>query len=470
MLLFSTLLALAGLASAQSEWGQCGGIGWTGGTTCPSGWTCVAQNSYYSQCLQSTGSSSVGTTSTASTSVVGTTTSVPTLSVSPTSTATLTGIAASAPTIGPSKAVGKLPALGWNAWNAYGCNINEDKILAAANQFISLGLADVGYEYINIDDCWSEMQRDPTTGRIVPDPTKFPNGISGVADQVHALGLKFGIYSDAGTATCAGFPGSLGNEVLDATTFAEWGVDYLKYDNCNVPGNWSDSGTPPGGDWYNSNSAIRYRQMTAALNETGRPFQFNLCIWGAANVWDWGARVGHSWRMSGDSSASWGYITNILTTNVQHLSSIDFYSHNDMDMMEIGNGDLTIQEQRTHFAVWCFLKSPILLGTDLSQLNSTQLSIIKNAELIAFHQDPSIGGPASPFTPTPSAPSTSPPEFYAGKSSKGIHVFIVNTGSATASKTFDFANVPGLGTGSFQVHDMWTDTDLGAFTGSYTVG
>ncbi|KAJ8468688.1 hypothetical protein ONZ51_g9486 [Trametes cubensis] len=468
MLLFSTSLILAGLAAAQSEWGQCGGIGWTGGTTCPSGWTCVAQNPYYSQCLQSTGSSSIGTTgtvsSTASTSVVGTTTTS-----SPTSTATLTGIAASAPTIGPSKAVGKLPALGWNAWNAYGCNINEDKILAAANQFISLGLADVGYEYINIDDCWSEMQRDPSTGRIVPDPSKFPNGISGVADQVHALGLKFGIYSDAGTATCAGFPGSLGNELLDATTFAEWGVDYLKYDNCNVPGNWSDSGTPPGGDWYNSNSAIRYRQMTAALNETGRPFQFNLCIWGAANVWDWGARVGHSWRMSGDSSASWGYITNILTTNVQHLSSIDFYSHNDMDMMEIGNGDLTIQEQRTHFAVWSFLKSPILLGTDLSQLNSTQLSIIKNAELIAFHQDPNVGGPASPFTPTPSASSTSPPEFYAGQSSKGIHVFIVNTGSATASKTFNFANVPGLGTGSFLVHDMWAGTDVGKFTDSYTI-
>ncbi|RPD75315.1 glycoside hydrolase [Lentinus tigrinus ALCF2SS1-7] len=462
----STLLygsVLAGLftsALAQSEYGQCGGVNWTGGTTCPDGWVCTSMNPYYSQCLEST-STAPSTTPTTSP----TTSTAPTTTAS--STSTLTGIAASAPTIGPSHDVGKTPALGWNSWNAYGCNINEDKILAAANQFISLGLAKAGYQYINIDDCWSVMTRNASTGRIMPDPAKFPDGISGVAKQVHALGLKFGIYSDAGTATCAGFPGSLGNEELDATTFAEWGVDYLKYDNCNVPANWTDASTPPDGDWYNSNSAIRYRQMTAAMNATGRPFQFNLCIWGNANVWDWGARVGHSWRMSGDSSASWSYITSIITTNVQHLDSIDFYSHNDMDMMEIGNGDLTIQEQRTHFAAWAFLKSPILLGTDLGQLNTTQLAIITNAELLAFHQDTTVGTPARPFTPAPSAPTTSPPQFYSGTSAKGTHVFIVNTGNAT-SKTFDFANVPGLGSGSYKVHDMWTGKDVGTFATSYT--
>ncbi len=152
-------------------------------------------------------------------------------------------------------------------------------------------------------------------------------------------------------------------------------------------------------------------------------------------------------------------------------------------MMEIGNGDLTIQEQRTHFAVWCFLKSPILLGTDvrpheplddfystlsllqLSNLNTTQLAIIKNTELLTFHQDPTIGKPAAPFTSSPS--STSPPEFYVGQSSKGMHVFIVNTGAA-ASKSFNFADVPGLGSGSFKVHDMWTGADVGTFAGSFT--
>ncbi|EJF65552.1 glycoside hydrolase [Dichomitus squalens LYAD-421 SS1] len=381
---------------------------------------------------------------------------------------TLTGIAATAPTIGPSHQVGRLPALGWNSWNAYSCNINETKILDAADLFISLGLADAGYEYVNIDDCWPLETRDASTGRIVPDPSKFPSGISGVADQVHALGLKLGIYSDAGTNTCAGFPGSLGNETVDAEAFAEWGVDYLKYDNCNVPSNWTDAATPPDNDWYNSNSAIRYRQMTAALNQTGKPVHFSLCIWGDANVWEWGDRVGHSWRMTGDVSASWSSISSIIAANAQHLDSVDFFSHNDMDMMEIGNGDLTLEEQRTHFAAWAFLKSPILLGTDLNNLNSTQLDIIKNAQLLAFHQDPIVGTPATPFNATASAPSTSPPEFYAGKSSKGTHVFIINT-NTTATKTFEFGNVPGLGFGRFRVQDMWTGKNLGTFANKFSI-
>ncbi|RDX42066.1 glycoside hydrolase [Lentinus brumalis] len=446
----SVFAALVLSAVAESQFGQCGGTGWSGDTTCPSGWVCAALNAHYSQCVP-------GISSVASTTASQSATRATTTSTAPTA----------APTVGPSHATGKTPALGWNSWNAYACDINEDKILAAANDFVSLGLAKAGYQYVNIDDCWSVKTRDASTGRIIPDPDKFPSGISGVASQVHSLGLKFGIYSDAGTQTCAGYPASLGNEELDAATFAEWGVDYLKYDNCNVPANWSDASTPPGGDWYNSNSAIRYRQMTAALNATGRPFHFNLCIWGNANVWDWGARVGHSWRMSGDASASWSYITSIITTNVQHLDSIDFYSHNDMDMMEIGNGDLTIQEQRTHFAAWAFFKSPILLGTDLGQLNSTQLAIITNPELLAFHQDTTVGTPARPFTPTSSAPTTSPPEFYSGRSVKGTHVFIINTGNAT-SKTFDFAKVPGLGSGSYKLHDMWTGKDLGTFSRSHT--
>jgi alpha-galactosidase len=121
-------------------------------------------------------------------------------------------------------------------------DISEAKILAAANQFVSLGLKDAGYEYVNIDDAWSQSSgRDPTTKRIIPDPTKFPDGISGLAAKIHNLGLKIGIYSDAGTNTCAGYPGSLGNEIIDATTFSDWGIDYLKYDNCNIPSNWTDA-------------------------------------------------------------------------------------------------------------------------------------------------------------------------------------------------------------------------------------
>ncbi|KDQ57454.1 glycoside hydrolase family 27 protein [Jaapia argillacea MUCL 33604] len=473
----STPLLLSALASGASAQGgpysQCGGTGWTGATTCQSGWTCIYSNPYYSQCLPSTSSSSTSSKASSS-SQSGSSSSSTSSSTSSTKTssASSTATPSSTPTVGPSRLTGKLPALGWNGWNAYGCAISADKVLAAANSFVSLGLQDAGYQYVNIDDCWAEQARDSTTNSIVPDPTKFPNGISGLAAQVHALGLKIGIYGDAGTATCSGFPGSLGYENVDAASFASWGIDYLKYDNCNVPSNWTDSGNPPGGDWYNSNSAIRYRQMTAALVAQSQPIQYNLCIWGNANVWQWGARVGHSWRMSGDSSATWSYITSIINTNVQYLDAVNFFAHNDMDMMEIGNGALTLAEQRTHFAAWAFLKSPILLGTDLSQLNSTQISIITNSELLAFHQDPNIGTPANPFTSSTSSGTTTPPEFYAGASSKGIHVFVINTAGSTATKTMKFVDVPGLNatsSQSFKVHDMWSSSDLGTFTTSYGV-
>jgi len=411
------------------------------------GWTCQVAKVYYSQCL-------------------------PTISEDESHDSLVlplaTSVAASAPTAGPSRKTGKTPALGWNSWNAYRCNISEARVLAAANQIVSLGLKDAGYNYVNIDDCWAEMIRDASTKRMVPDAIKFPNGISSVADQVHDLGLKLGIYSDAGTTTCAGYPGSLEYENIDAATFNDWGIDYLKFDNCNVPENWTDATTPPHDDWYESNSAIRFRQMAGALaTQTTHPIEFSMCIWGTAHVWEWGARVGHSWRMSGDSTPDWKYITSIISFNAGYLSSVNFYSHNDMDMMEIGNGNLTIEEQRTHFAAWCFMKSPILLGTDLSTLSADQISIITNPELLAFHQDTNVGPPATKL----GANDTDPPEFYTGHSSKGAHVFIINTSNSTATKTFNFASVPGLtNDSSYIVHDMWTGKDVGIFDEGYSFG
>ncbi|CAE6454595.1 unnamed protein product [Rhizoctonia solani] len=207
--------------------------------------------------------------------------------------------------------------------------------------------------------------------------------------------------------------------------------------------------------------------MTTALASVAaiRPIQYGICNWGNANVWTWGSRVGHSWRMSGDSSTSWSYITSIIAKNVDYLGYVEFYGHNDMDMMEIGNGALTINEQRTHFAMWAALKSPILLGTDLSKLNAAQLAIIKNVELLAFSQDTTIGAPAKPYK----TGTTTPPEYYAGQSAKGTHVFVMNVGSASASKVVTFSEVTGLSCTTCKVHDMWTGKDLGTFTTSYTL-
>ncbi|KAG6332386.1 hypothetical protein ID866_6706 [Astraeus odoratus] len=424
----------------------------------------------------SAATAAAATTTTSTTSSTTSATSSATYGPPPTcvTTASTATATVSAPTATPTKAVGRLPALGWNTWNAYQCSavlrgiylrhdthvyladITADLVIAAANDFQTLGLAKAGYQYVNIDDCWAEQSRDNITQRIVPDPQKFPNGISDVATQVHSLGLKLGIYSDAGTNTCAGYPGSLGYEDIDAATFTEWGVDYLKYDNCHVPANWTDSCTPPGGDWYNSNSAIRYRQMTAALDNQNTPVEFSLCIWGRAYVWEWGSKVGHSWRVTGDIVPTWDSIISIITANAAILDYVDFYSHNDMDMMEIGNGNLTVQEERSHFAVWAFMKSPILLGTTLSNLSTDQLSIITNPALLAFHQDDENGAPAKPFQATSNAPTTSSPEYYAGESKKGTHVFILNTSNSSATKTFDYDQVPGISEPPYIVTDMWS--------------
>lgn len=224
--------------------------------------------------------------------------------------------------------VGKLPALGFNSWNAYRCDISEQKFLDAANLMISLGLKDAGYEYVNIDDCWSEMERDPVTKRLKPDLKRFPDGINGTAKKIHDLGLNIGIYSSAGTHTCAGYPASIGFEDIDAQTFADWGIDYLKYDNCNIPQEWEDeckwcivdednheefeagpNGTcpedaghwcPEGYDFKKSKTFERYRRMQKAIEKAGRAMLYSLCQWGSANVQTWGMDISQSWRSTGD--------------------------------------------------------------------------------------------------------------------------------------------------------------------------
>jgi alpha-galactosidase len=224
--------------------------------------------------------------------------------------------------------VGKLPALGWNSWNAYGCDISEKSFLDAAQLIIDLGLKGAGYEYVNIDDCWSEKSRDPDTDGLKPELSRFLDGINGTAAKIHDMGLKIGIYSSAGTKTCAGYPASLGYEDIDAATWADWGIDYLKYDNCNIPPEWQDecewcvvdednhkdfdlgpNGTcpenagnwcPKGYDFRDSRTYERYRRMADAIEKAGREILFSLCEWGTADVQNWGGEVAQSWRSTGD--------------------------------------------------------------------------------------------------------------------------------------------------------------------------
>ncbi|EFP88576.1 hypothetical protein PGT21_036540 [Puccinia graminis f. sp. tritici] len=290
------------------------------------------------------------------------------------------------------------PPMGWNTWNKYGCNINEDLILSAAKAIKSEGLDKLGYTYVNIDDCWQAPHRGPNNEPIA-DPEKFPSGIKHLSNQIHALGLKLGIYSDAGTYTCGKRFGSLGYEINDAQAYADWGVDYLKYDNCYNEGL---SGTP-------SISATRYRTMRNALNDTGRPIVYSLCQWGEDQVWNWGATIANSWRISGDIYDNFdrpddrcpcpdssvpcplaGFhcsVMNILEKAAGLGQKAGPGGWNDLDMLEVGNGGMSYDEYVTHFSMWALVKSPLILGNDVTKMSPETKSIISNKEVIAINQD-----------------------------------------------------------------------------------
>ena len=276
----------------------------------------------------------------------------------------------SSPALALNNGLALTPPMGWNDWNSFGCNVNATLIEQTADTIVSAGLQAAGYRYVNIDDCWMSSSRS-ATGHLVPDPAKFPGGITAVADYVHAKGLGLGIYESAGTATCAGYPGSLNHERTDAADFAAWGVDYLKYDNCNNQGV----------DWQ-----VRYNAMRDALAATGRPIVYSLCEWGQDNVWTWGAGTGNLWRTTGDIQANYGSMLSIFHANVGLYPYAGKGAWNDPDMLEIGNG-MSYQEDRAEFSLWSEMAAPLLSGTDLRSATPQTLSIYRNASVIAVDQD-----------------------------------------------------------------------------------
>ncbi|CAF1427835.1 unnamed protein product, partial [Rotaria sordida] len=267
--------------------------------------------------------------------------------------------------------LGRTPQMGWNSWNHFGCNINEKLIQQTADVIVATGLAAAGYEYVNMDDCW-QVSRD-SQGTIQADPKAFPSGISALVDYVHSRKLKFGLYSDAGFKTCGGRPGSLHYETIDANTYASWGVDYLKYDNCNT------DGTIP---------EVRYPVMRDALNASGKPIFYSMCEWGVDKPALWAANVGNSWRTTGDIGDSWKSMLNNIDINNEFADNAGPGGWNDPDMLEVGNGGMTDSEYITHFSLWAISKAPLLIGCDVSKMSAATLSTLTNPEVIAVNQDP----------------------------------------------------------------------------------
>lgn len=275
------------------------------------------------------------------------------------------------------------PPMGWSSWNKFGGNISEKDIRGIADAMVSSGLADCGYVYVNIDDCW-HGERD-ADGNIQCNPETFPSGMKAMGDYLHSKGLKFGIYSDAGCKTCAGEPGSLGHEYQDAKTYASWGVDYLKYDWCNTP---------------DQNAIGSYRLMRDALREAGRPIMFSICEWGSNKPWNWAGEIGHLWRTTGDIGCIFdndkhygeGYwnplgVVQIVDLN-EPLRKYAGPGHwNDPDMLEVGNG-MSENEDRAHFTLWCMMAAPLILGNDVRDMSDATRDILTNKEVIAIDQDP----------------------------------------------------------------------------------
>ena len=276
--------------------------------------------------------------------------------------------------------LGKTPQMGWNSWNTFACNVDENMIRAMADAMVSSGMKDAGYVYINIDDCW-HGQRDEK-GFIHPDKKLFPSGMKALADYVHAKGLKLGIYSDAGNKTCAGRPGSRGHEYQDAITYANWGIDYVKYDWC---------------DTQDINPKSAYATMRDAIYKSGRPMLFSICEWGDNKPWEWATDVGHSWRTTGDiypcwncehnhgSWSSWGVLP-ILDKQAGLRKYAGPGHWNDMDMMEVGNG-MNEEEDRAHFSLWAMMTSPLIAGNDLRSMSDSTKKILTNKDMIAINQD-----------------------------------------------------------------------------------
>lgn len=356
------------------------------------------------------------------------------------------------------------PPMGWNSWNTFACDINEKLIRETADAMVSSGMKDAGYQYINLDDCW-HGQRD-AQGFIHEDPIRFPSGIKALADYVHSKGLKIGIYSDAGSQTCGGKPGSRGHEYQDAITYASWGIDYLKYDWCNTDGLKAEEA---------------YKTMRDAIYSAGRPMVFSLCEWGENKPWLWAANIGHSWRTTGDITNCWDCELSYGSWSKQSIMSIvDKQMEirrfagpghwNDPDMLEVGNG-LSPAENKAHFSLWCMLAAPLIAGNDIRNMTPEVRDVLTNPEAIAINQD-ALGIECFKMYRKGNF------EVYAKPlANNEVAICFLNRGDAPISidfnwkyfpvndgnfnKNYDFAST------TYMLHDCWLHKDTGTTATSY---
>jgi alpha-galactosidase len=275
------------------------------------------------------------------------------------------------------------PPMGWNSWNWFAGKVTDADIRKAADLMVSSGMRDAGYVYVNIDDTW-QGKRD--ANGIIHANEKFPD-MKALADYVHSKGLKIGIYSSPGPKTCAGYEGSLGHEEQDAKTYAEWGIDYLKYDLCSFHNNMRQA-HPDDPRAQNQMMRDAYMKMHQAILKTGRPMVYSLCQYGFDQSWQWAPEVGGNlWRTTDDINATYDRML-LIALNQAGLAKYAGPGHwNDPDMLEVGNGKLTHDENITHMTMWAILAAPLIAGNNFTEMNDDVRSILTNKEVIAIDQD-----------------------------------------------------------------------------------
>lgn len=338
------------------------------------------------------------------------------------------------------------PPMGWNSWNLFACDIDEDLIKGIADALVESGMAEAGYRYVNLDDCWQVSREED--GTIVADPERFPSGIPALADYVHGLGLKFGLYTCAGTMTCQERPGSYGYEFQDAATYAEWGIDFVKVDWCYTEG---------------LDSRERYSIFHDAIAATGHEILLSICNWGVDSPWIWGPGTGSMWRTSHDifDHPAGMMMTLFSTEPTAPFARIGHW--NDPDMLEVGNGGMTDDQYRAHMSLWAVLAAPLLAGNDLRDMSQATKDILLNPEVIAVDQDPAgfqgvllhANGPVKVY----GRPLTM----------DGLRAVVLYNTDIEAPATGKIAWYElGLNEGKAEVRDLWKHEDLGTFSAGYS--
>ncbi|KAK5164623.1 uncharacterized protein LTR77_009829 [Saxophila tyrrhenica] len=367
--------------------------------------------------------------------------------------------------------VGRLPAMGYNTFNAFAEDYDAALVTRQAKIMQERGLVDAGYNIMLLDDFYAMKERN-SSGHMVADPDKFPEGIPALSNELHSMGMRLAAYGDHGYQTCGGYPGSYGHEMQDLETWYSWGMTYLKEDI-------------PADNITQTNQVGSYERMADAIAEfacrTGVTFQLSLCNWGWQQPWIWGRRFGQSWRTNGDIKPTWYPLAAIIDTASFQYWATDFYGHNDLDILEIGNvgqgsppGNLTHEESKSHFTAWALLKSPLLISADLSTATEETFEILGNRDLIKINQDPVVGENISPFrwgiNSDYTSNATHPAEYWSGNSSYGSVFMILNTQDTPQEMFFNLTESWTIRAGrQYSVYDLWKHEDVGVAVRNMTL-